>query len=50
MYIPEGGLITTIKRSGQILIPKGNTMIKERDRLIIMGDVNGINELRKKYT
>jgi len=50
MYIPESCLITTIKRGGQILIPKGNTMLKDRDRIVIMGDVNGINELRKKYT
>ncbi|MCP5063127.1 MAG: amino acid permease [Ignavibacteriae bacterium] len=50
MYIPEGCLITTIKRGGQILIPKGNTMLKDRDRIIIMGDVNGIDDLRKRYT
>jgi len=50
MQIPEGCLITTIKRAGQIIIPKGNTVLKERDRVIIMGDVKGIDELRKKYT
>jgi len=47
--IPDGCLITTIRREGDAIIPKGNTVLKERDRLIIMGDSEGIKELRENY-
>lgn len=49
LRIPEGCLITTIKRSGSAIIPKGNTILNVQDRLIIMGDSEGIAELRKQY-
>ncbi|MCB9207876.1 MAG: amino acid permease [Ignavibacteriales bacterium] len=47
--IPANCLITTIRRSGKTIIPKGNTILKELDRLIIIGDSDGIKELRNKY-
>ncbi len=49
IQMPEGCLITTIRRTGQTIVPKGNTILKNNDRLIIMGEPNGITELRKKY-
>ncbi len=48
--IPEGCLVTTIRRAGKTIIPKGNTILKNNDRLIIMGDSNGIDKLRNKYS
>jgi len=50
MSIPEGCLITTIRRKNKAIIPKGSTILIEMDRLIIMGDSEGIKELRNKYT
>jgi len=47
--IPEGCLITTVRREGEAIIPKGKTVLKEHDRLIIMGDTTGIKELRNRY-
>lgn len=49
LKIPEACLITTIRRGGSALIPKGNTILNKRDRLIIMGDSEGIAQLRKQY-
>jgi mannitol/fructose-specific phosphotransferase system IIA component (Ntr-type) len=49
LTIPDGCLITTIRRSGNTIIPKGNTELRELDRLIFMGDSVGISELRKQY-
>lgn len=49
LLIPDGCLVTTIRRDGKAIIPKGFTVIKEQDRLIIMGDPNGINEFRKTF-
>ena len=47
--IPSNCLITTIRRSGTTIIPKGTTVLLELDRLIIMGDSIGINALRTRY-
>lgn len=47
--IPENCLITTIRRGRESIIPKGNTILKEFDRLIIMGDPKGIEILRTNY-
>jgi Trk K+ transport system NAD-binding subunit len=46
---PEGCLVAILRRSGQTIIPKGNTTIEEGDRLTIIGDPKGMNELKKKY-
>ncbi len=47
--MPEGCLITTIRRSGKAIVPKGNTIIKNNDLLIIMGETDGITKLRETY-
>ena len=49
LQIPSNCLITTIRRSGKTIIPKGNTVLLELDRLIIMGDSEGNKELRTRY-
>lgn len=49
IQIPSGCLITTIRRAGQTIVPKGNIMLDELDRLLIMGDIEGIKELRQKF-
>ena len=46
---PEGCLIALLRRDGQTIIPRGNTLFKEGDRLTIIGDPNGMKTLRKKY-
>jgi Trk K+ transport system NAD-binding subunit len=47
---PRNCLITTIRRDGGTIIPKGDTILMELDRLIIIGDSKGIKELRGKYS
>ena len=47
---PRNCLITTIRRDGGTIIPKGDTILMELDRLTIIGDTKGIKELRKKYS
>jgi APA family basic amino acid/polyamine antiporter len=46
---PEGCLVALIRRSGQTIIPKGNTVLMEGDRLTIIGDPKGMAELKKQY-
>jgi mannitol/fructose-specific phosphotransferase system IIA component (Ntr-type) len=46
---PEACLVAMIRRSGQTIIPKGNTVLMEGDRLTIIGDPKGMSELKKQY-
>ena len=46
---PEGCLVAILRRSGQTIIPKGNTILEEGDRLTIIGDPKGMSELKKRF-
>ncbi len=46
---PEGCLVAILRRSGQTIIPKGGTVLEEGDRLTIIGDPKGMNELKKRF-
>lgn len=47
--LPGESLITIIKRSGQIIFPHGNTVLRNDDELSIIGEKADIEELKKKY-
>ena len=47
--IPSGCLIALIRRGGRMLVPKGQTVLEEGDRLTILGDPQAIKEFRKLY-
>ena len=49
LVLPEGSLIAIIHRSGEIIIPRGRTVLHEHDRLTIIGYPKGIQELYDKY-
>jgi len=49
LEIPNGCLIIWLRRDDQILIPRGNTIIKDGDRLTIIGDKEGIKKMKLKY-
>ena len=48
--MPEGSLVALIRRKGVTLIPRGNTVLLEGDRLTIIGDAFGIKQLKDEYT
>jgi amino acid transporter/Trk K+ transport system NAD-binding subunit len=47
---PEGCLVAILRRTGQTIIPTGNTVIEEGDRLTIIGDPKGMSEVKKMYS
>jgi Trk K+ transport system NAD-binding subunit len=47
--IPSGCLIALIRRGGNIIVPKGQTVLEERDRLTILGDPQAIKEFRELF-
>jgi len=48
--MPEGSLVALIRRKGATLVPRGNTILLEGDRLTIIGDAYGIRQLNDEYT
>jgi basic amino acid/polyamine antiporter, APA family len=49
IFTPVGCLIAMLNRKGMTIIPNGNTVIEEGDRLTVIGDKKGLNEFRKRY-
>ncbi len=47
--ILEGGLIAMINRNGHIIVPTGNTDLKDEDRLTIIGDERLISRLYVQF-
>lgn len=47
--IPEGCLIAMVRREGSILVPRGKTVILEGDRLTIIGDAQGLSDIRSRF-
>ena len=48
--LPKDSLVALINRDGNMLIPKGDTVLKINDRLTIIGDPKSINEIRRTYS
>ncbi|MFQ5703997.1 MAG: amino acid permease [Gemmatimonadales bacterium] len=48
--LPEGTLIALIRRHGEILVPRGPTVLREGDRLTIIGAAAGIRLVAQQYT
>lgn len=47
--LPEGCLIPLIRRGAETIIPRGDTIFKEGDRLTVIGDKKSMKEFRKMY-
>ncbi|MCB0296655.1 MAG: amino acid permease, partial [Calditrichaeota bacterium] len=47
--MPEGSLISMIHRAGNVIIPRGSTVLHQGDRLTIIGYPEGIRRLKKEY-
>ncbi len=46
--MPEDCLVAVIRRRGETIVPRGLTVLLEGDRLTIIGDAQGIEQLNKK--
>lgn len=49
LRLPQGCLITWLRRGTQVIIPKGNTVLLDGDRLTIIGDNEALSELKKMF-
>ncbi len=49
LRLPEGSLVALIRRYGETLVPRGRTVLREGDRLTIIGAPAGLREVEAKY-
>ncbi len=47
--MPEGSLIALVRRGDEIIVPRGNTVLEENDRLTVIGDPSSMRQFHKKY-
>jgi len=47
--LPEGSLVALIRRFGETLVPRGGTVLREGDRLTIIGAPAGLREIELEY-
>lgn len=46
---PDGCLVALLRRGGSMLIPRGDTILQEDDRLTILGAKEGLDALTKRF-
>ena len=47
--IPDGCLVAVIHRADETIVPRGETVIEEGDRLTVIGSVKGIEQVHERY-
>jgi len=47
--MPVGSLVALIRRDEQIIVPRGNTVLKENDRLTVIGEPSSMRKFQKEY-
>jgi len=47
--MPVGSLVALIRRDQQIIVPRGNTVLKENDRLTVIGEPSSMRKFHKEY-
>lgn len=46
---PEGVLVALVRRGGELIIPRGSTVLREGDRLTVIGDAHELRALEERY-
>lgn len=49
LKIPEGCLITWLRRGEEVIVPRGNTVLQEGDRLTLIGEPADLKAFAKRY-
>ena len=47
--MPVGSLVALIRREEEIIVPRGSTVLKENDRLTVIGEPSSIRKFHKEY-
>jgi len=46
---PQGCLVALLHRGGHMIVPRGDTVLQEDDRLTVLGGETGLSELRERF-
>jgi amino acid transporter/mannitol/fructose-specific phosphotransferase system IIA component (Ntr-type) len=49
LQLPEGTLVALVRRYGEILVPGGRTVLREGDRLTVIGSPTALRELKSRF-
>jgi Trk K+ transport system NAD-binding subunit len=49
LEFPEDCLVALIHRRGQMVVPRGSTVLENGDQLTIIGDEKGIQTLKEQF-
>ena len=47
--LPGGTLVAMVRREDEVLIPRGDSVLEESDRVTVIGRPEGLDELRERY-
>ncbi len=47
--LPENCLVAIIRREDQMIVPRGNTMLQQDDRVTIIGEPSVLGEIRRRF-
>ncbi|MEM8874757.1 MAG: amino acid permease [Planctomycetota bacterium] len=47
--LPEGTLVAMVRRKDNVFVPRGKTVLRDQDRLTIIGDLEGIRKTSKRF-
>lgn len=50
LSMPAASLVALIRRGGTNIVPHGQTVLQEGDRLTIIGEPHGLRELKERYS
>jgi Trk K+ transport system NAD-binding subunit len=46
--LPEGAIIILVRRNGDVIYPRGHTVLQVGDRLTLMGSLESVRELAQR--
>jgi amino acid transporter/mannitol/fructose-specific phosphotransferase system IIA component (Ntr-type) len=46
--LPEGCLVAVVRRAGEAIVPRGDTILEEGDRVTIIGSVRALEEVHRR--
>lgn len=49
LSLPEDCLVALIRRGEQMVVPRGKSVLRENDRLTLIGDPSALAEIRRRY-
>jgi basic amino acid/polyamine antiporter, APA family len=47
--LPEGVLVALVRRDGRTIVPRGSTVLRDEDRITVIGDPEAIHQLQERY-